>query len=80
MTNNSFADNNDISTTYNGDVIDAEVSGTFKQFIHEGAKTLKKALDDAESRRPGTTRIVTGTTIIGAGIISIVDAIIILSA
>ncbi len=80
MFNNNFNDKDDTMTTFTGDVIETGTSGTLKQLIHEGAKALKRALDDAEEKRPGTTRIITGTTIIGAGITFIVDAAILLTA
>lgn len=80
MINNNFDNQDDIMATYSGDVIDTCTSGSLKQIIHEGAKVLKKALDDAEEKRPGTTRIITGATFIGAGITVIVDAAILLTA
>ena len=80
MYNNNFDDNNEIITTYSGDVIETGTSGTLKQIIHEGAKALKEMLDDVEQEHPGTTRKLAGTTIIGFALTAVVDAAILLTA
>ena len=80
MLNNNFEDNNEIITTYSGDVIETGTAGTLKQVIHEGAKALKEMLDDVEQEHPGTKRTLTATTVIGICLTFIADATILLTA